>query len=140
MRHRQPNPRLAKIHRSYTVEEISHLFGIHKNTVRMWIRTSLPTVDERRPILVHGLALWAFLTERRRTAKQTCLTGEIYCMRCRSPKAPAANMVDYLEITKTSGNLRGICPDCNCLMHRRVALDRLRAVAADLDVRFPQEV
>jgi len=137
---RRPNPRLVKIHRSYTVEEIARLFGIHKNTVRMWIRTGLATIDQRRPSLVHGLALAAFLSERRRGAKQACLPGEIYCMRCRSPKTPAANMVDYLKITKTSGNLRGICPDCNSLMHRRVALGRLRSVTADLDVGFPQAV
>jgi hypothetical protein len=28
------NPRLVKIHRSYSVEEIARLFGIHKNTRR----------------------------------------------------------------------------------------------------------
>ena len=31
-----PNPRLAKIHRCYSVEEVSRLFRIHKNTVRHW--------------------------------------------------------------------------------------------------------
>jgi len=140
MKRRRPNPRLVKIRRSYTVEEIARLFGIHKNTIRMWIKAGLATIDDRRPSLVHGLTLMAFLSERRRSTKQTCLPGEIYCVRCRSPKAPAANMVDYLEITKTSGNLRGICPDCNSFMHRRVAFGRLRAVTADLDVSFPQAV
>lgn len=29
---RHPNPRLAKIHRTYTVEEIAYLLGVHKNS------------------------------------------------------------------------------------------------------------
>ncbi len=32
MRKRRPNPRLAKIHRNYSVEEIATLYDIHKNT------------------------------------------------------------------------------------------------------------
>lgn len=32
---RHPNPRLAKIHRSYTVEEVAGVFGVHRNTVRV---------------------------------------------------------------------------------------------------------
>lgn len=32
MGYRHPNPRLVKVHRNYSVEEIARLFGIHKNT------------------------------------------------------------------------------------------------------------
>jgi hypothetical protein len=46
---RRPNPRLAKIHRSYTVEESATLFGVHRNTVREWVRRGLPTSDRKRP-------------------------------------------------------------------------------------------
>ena len=45
MRKRHPNPRLVKIHRNYTVEEIATLFGIHKNTVRDWVKAGL--TDQR---------------------------------------------------------------------------------------------
>jgi excisionase family DNA binding protein len=138
MRRRRPNPRLIKIHRSYAVEEIARVLGVHKNTVRKWLKEGLRTIDGRRPTLVHGLDLVEFLEERRRRAKRTCRPGEIYCVRCRLPKRPAANLADYLVITSTSGNLRGICPDCDSLMHRRVALARLDIVAAELEVTFPQ--
>jgi hypothetical protein len=137
---RRFNPRLIKIHRSYAVDEIARVLAVHKNTVRAWIKSGLATIDQRRPTLVHGLSLATFLAERRRRAKRTSPPGEIYCMRCRSPKTPAANMADYLETTATSGNLRGICPACGSLMHRRVALARLHDVTAELDVTFPQAV
>ena len=35
MAKRHQNPRLAKIHRSYKVDEIADLYGTHKNTVRI---------------------------------------------------------------------------------------------------------
>ena len=51
---RQPNPRLAKIHRSYSVEEIARLFKVHKNTVRAWLRQGLEAIDGQRPTVARG--------------------------------------------------------------------------------------
>jgi DNA-directed RNA polymerase specialized sigma24 family protein len=49
---RRPNYRQVKIHRNYTVEEIASVFGIHKNTVREWIKAGLPVLDDKRPMLI----------------------------------------------------------------------------------------
>ena len=139
-RRRRPNPRLVKIHRNYTVDEIARTFGNHKNTVRAWIKQGLPTIDSRRPTLIYGLDLARFLGDRRKTGKQSCDPGQIYCVKCRSPKAPAGGIAEYISITVTTGNLRGICPDCEILIHRRVSLAKLDVVCADLEVDFPQAV
>jgi hypothetical protein len=64
---RHPNHRHVKGHRSYTVEEIAGLFNIHKNTVREWVKAGLPTSDDRRPMLILGHELIAFLQARRVT-------------------------------------------------------------------------
>ena len=58
---RHPNHRLAKIHRNYTVDEVANLFAVHRNTVRQWIKSGLPTTDSRRPLLILGRDLVAFL-------------------------------------------------------------------------------
>jgi excisionase family DNA binding protein len=137
---RRPNPRAVKIHRSYTVEEAAGTLRVHKNTVRAWIKRGLPTIDSRRPILINGLDLFRFLTSERNKRKQRCAMGELYCVRCRAPKAPAGGMVDYLPITSAAGNLRGLCPDCDALIHRRVSLSRLHAIRGDMDIAFPQGV
>ncbi len=136
-RRRRPNPRLVKIHRNYTVEEVARTLGAHKNTVRAWITKGLPTIDSRRPTLIHGLDLARFLETRRKAAKQTCDPGQIYCVKCRFPKTPAGRMADYIPITATSGNLRGICPDCEILIHRRVSRAKLDCVRSNLEVAFP---
>jgi hypothetical protein len=41
MAHTRLNPRRAKLHRSYTVEETARLFGVHRNTVRAWLKQGL---------------------------------------------------------------------------------------------------
>ena len=135
---RHPNPGLVKIHRSYTVEEVARILRKHKNTVRAWIKQGLRPIDERRPTLVHGLELVSFLRKRRMSGKRPCLPGHTYCLKCRSPKQPAAGMADYLPISDTSGNLRAICPDCGKFMHRRASLAKLTIIGAGLDIAFPQ--
>lgn len=138
MRKRHPNPRLAKIHRSYTVDEVADLLGIHKNTVREWVKRGLPTNDGRRPMLILGRDLVAFLTARRAQNKRTCKPGEIYCVRCRAPQTPAGDMVDYVPVTATLGNLAAICSACETMMYRRVSLAKLAHVCGDLAVTMPQ--
>jgi hypothetical protein len=135
---RHPNHRHVKIHRSYTVEEIASLFTTHKNTVRAWVKAGLPTCDDKRPLLILGHELIAFLQARRVKNKQTCQPGEIYCVRCRAPKFPAGDMADYQPVTDKFGNLTAICPDCNSIMNRRVSLAKLGQVQGRMDIAFPQ--
>lgn len=137
---RRPNHRLVKRHRSYTVEEAATVLGVHRQTVRQWIRVGLRTSDERRPYLLLGHDLAEFLIERRRKNKVRCSPGTIYCVRCRSAKAPAGGMVDYVPTRLTLGNLVGICPDCGGLIYRRSSPNRLAEIRHHLDVRMPNGV
>jgi len=132
------NPRRVKIHRCYTVEEVANLFGVHKNTVRDWLKAGLPRIDGRRPILILGRQLAGFLHTRRERRRQRCRAGEFYCFRCRAPKASAARTAEYLPVTAQSGNLRATCADCGTRMYRRVSLHKLAALTSDLQVALPQ--
>ncbi len=138
MRKRRPNYRLVKTHRSYAVEDIGRLFGIHKNTVRAWVKAGLPPCDKKRPILILGTDLAAFLQRRRMKNKRPCQPGEIYCVRCRAPKAPAGDMAEYQPITATLGNLIGICPECDLMIYRRVSLEKLEQVCGKMNVTFSE--
>ena len=135
---RRPNPRLVKIHRSYSVEEIACLFGTHKNTVREWVKAGLPTCDSKRPMLILGRELVTFLQARRMKNKRPCRPGEIYCVRCRCPKFPAGDMSDYLPVTEKLGNLIGICPECDLMIYRRVSLAKLEQVRGKMNVTFSE--
>lgn len=138
MSRRAGNPRLVKIHRSYSVEEAASQLAVHKNTVREWIRRGLPTVDHHRPTLILGRDLAKFLEERRKRSKRPCAPGQIYCIRCRCPREPEGQQADYLPLTATGGNLMGTCPVCATCMYRRVNVARIGAVSGNLRIRMPQ--
>jgi hypothetical protein len=131
-----PNYRRVKIYRSYTVEDIAHDFGIHKNTVRAWVKVGLPVSDDKRPMLILGSELAAYLKARRTKNKRPCRPGEIYCVRCRAPKRPGGDMAEYQPISDNSGNLVGICPDCETMLYRRVNMAELVQVRGNLEVTF----
>jgi hypothetical protein len=139
-RRTRPNPRRVKKLNSYTVDEAARTLDVHKNTVREWIKRGLPTIDDRRPTLVLGGAIADFLVERRVRNRRPCGPGEFYCMRCRAPRRPAERMADYLPLTTSTGNLRGICPACSALIHRRVSLAKLGVFRDFLDITFPERL
>jgi helix-turn-helix protein len=134
MGYRHLNCRLAKIHRTYTVDDLSRLLTIHKNTVRNWLRQGLQPIDAQRPTLIRGEELRRFLAERRSRSKQTCGPGRIFCLPCRAPKVPAGKIADCIQTGDTAGTLQGICPDCSRMIYRKVNPQKLNAVRGDLDV------
>lgn len=135
LRKRHPNHRLVKIHRTYTVEEIAKLFGIHKNTVRDWVKAGLAIIDEKRPMLILGSDLVEFLKTRRVKNKRPCKPGQLYCLRCRAPQYPAGDMAEYKPVTEKFGNLSAICPACDTMMYQRVSLAK---ICRKLDISFPE--
>jgi hypothetical protein len=130
------NPRLVKIHFSYTLDEIGSLLGVHKNTVRAWVKAGLTKIDASRPALVQGRDLRTFLEARRNASKRTCPPGTLFCLKCREPKPPAFDMLDCILVNAMSGNLRGLCPTCGTLMHRRVQIERLDVIMPGRTIQF----
>ena len=135
---RRPNHRLVKTHRTYSIEEAARRLGAHKNTVRAWIKDGLPTCDGKRPTLILGCELATYLKARRKKNKKPCKPGEIYCVRCRTPKRPAENMAEYQKVTETLGTLVGICPDCEAMMYRRTSRAKLDEIQGILDISFSE--
>ena len=135
---RRYNPRLPKLHRNYTAEEVARLLDVSRQTVWKWLKADLKAIDGHRPILVLGEELRRFLRERRAKRKSPTPPGMIYCLGCREPRTPAGNMVDYIPLTPTTGNFLGICPICDSMIYRRINLGRMDEVRGNLDVKFTQ--
>jgi hypothetical protein len=134
---RSPNPRLAKTHRNYSVGEIAALYKVHKNTVLAWRDAGLtPIADGRKPLVFVGADVSAFLKTKRTKNKHPLRSGQIYCVACRAVKEPAYGEAEYLPLTPTSGNLRGLCPTCTRLIHRRTSRKNLTAVQGQLKITF----
>lgn len=124
----------VKTHLPYNVDEAARAVGKHRNTVLAWIKAGLETVDGKKPYLIKGAVLAAFVKAKRSKNKQQCGPGRLYCLRCRQAQRPALGMADIKVLTGTLGDLVGLCPVCETLMHRRVNLRRLVAALGDLDV------
>jgi hypothetical protein len=118
---RRHNPRLVKIHYSYTLGELASLLGLHKNTITHWRRQGLKPIDNVRPVLFNGKEVRLFLERRRQCAKQPCGAGELYCLRCRKPKRPADSTIEFVRLPFGGGSLRGGCADCQGMMYRRIS-------------------
>lgn len=103
---RNLNPRLAKVHRTYIVEEIARRWGVHRNTVRQWNRKGGATIDKKRPLLVKGRDLGEFLIcpsceclmyRRVNVTRLDAVRGELEVRVTRALSHIGANMVDHLE-------------------------------------------
>lgn len=138
MANRKIDARRIKIHLSYTISEVAELLGVHKNTVQHWIKSGLPHIRDGRPLLILGQDLKEFLNGRRLKGRKPCPPGHLFCLKCREPRRPAARMLDYVPITLTSGNLKGICEVCETFIFRRILLVKVATASAEFDVQFPQ--
>ncbi len=135
-RNRRPNWRLVKSLRSYTVDEVALRLGVHRNAVRYWIKNGLPVSSDQRPHLIHGAALVAFLKSRKAAKQRKCAPGEMFCLKCREPRAPAAGTLDYEQGRTLRASLIGLCPVCTKLMRRFVSVGRTAAVCAEFAVQL----
>lgn len=139
MAKRRADWRRVKRHRTYTVEDAAEVLGVHKHTIRNWLKTEgLHPIDDRRPLLIQGADLAEFLVERRRHARRKCGPSEFYCLPCRSPRTPAGNIAEYRPISGVLGNLRAICPVCEHFMHRNVNQVGLVELQRYLEIVFAQ--
>lgn len=136
-RARKANWRRIKRHRNYTVDEVARVLGVCKGTVRRWVKTGLPALIDKKPLLILGDDLIAFHKAKAKY-RQKCQPHECYCVKCRAPRPPAGDMAEYIPIKATNGNLRALCPDCETLMHKRVNLDQLSRIRGTLQVSIPQ--
>ncbi len=131
------NPYLIKINRSYTFEELAAVFGVHKNTVAVWVKNDLPCLKEKRPFLILGVDARLYLQGQRGSKKQKCKPNELFCMRCKAPTKPAENFVEYLPLSASKGRLTGFCCRCECVVNKFVSYDSIEGYSAIFDLTKP---
>ena len=135
---RRINPYLIKVHRSYSASELAACCGVHKNTVRNWQAKGLEPIDKDRPVLFMGSTARAFFLRRKASRNRPCPPGSLYCFRCRAPRKPALGMVELVQITAASGNLRAQCECCETIMHRRVRIADVGTVMPNFAIQTTQ--
>jgi hypothetical protein len=87
-----------------------------------------------RPHLILGAVLIEFLQARRLAAKRKCRLGELYCLKCRAPRKPVAELIEHRPMASGRFRIVGICSTCERLMQRFVAIGNLEASLRELGV------
>lgn len=115
---RKYNLRRISLTMSYSVQELSELFDIHKNTVLRWIKDGLATIDNKKPYLIHGGILKTFLFEKQKSRKANCKSNEFYCFKCRCPRSALSESVRISRRNEYRIKIQGLCKMCNTKMYR----------------------
>jgi hypothetical protein len=135
---RYPSARRIKIHRNYSIEEIARVLRVHKNTARRWTKIGLSAINDKgRPKIYLGTEIHRFLGERRARTRRPCSDGQMFCFRCREPRAPVHGEADLLPFTTEMASLCGMC-QCGTLMYRRVSKRTLHRALVTLTVTIPK--
>ncbi|CCE03757.1 hypothetical protein [Bradyrhizobium sp. STM 3809] len=137
MANRRHSARRVKRLRTYNVREAAKVTGATAATVRHWLTSGLHAVEGCYPTIVRGADLIDFLKRRNTDRKNPCGPGRLFCLRCKEPRRPAFDEVEFWPSGPRLGSLRGICPSCTGMMNRRTSTARIKAATADLRVSFP---
>ena len=114
---------------TYSVNQISDLFHIHKRTAQAWFKEGLQRIDNQRPYLVLGSELKRFIKERQNKRKQKCQIDELYCMKCRLPRKVKGNQVLIIRLNEKSAQIVGICCDCGSKVNQLNSLKNIEKIA-----------
>lgn len=119
------NVRLIRQKRSYSIQEIAELYGLHKNVISRWIKDGLPIIDHHKPYLIYGADLSAYLSKRRARRKCKCGPDEFYCCKCRLPRRVWENVVDVVFQNESKLRISALCAVCNTQIYRIGSVNKL---------------
>lgn len=118
------NTRIIKSKSTYSIEEISELLKVHKNTVGTWIKEGLQKIDAHLPYLVFGQDLIDFLKTRNNSKKRPCAPNKLFCCKCQKLSKPLNNIV-CIKITDARTNIAGFCETCSTKINKAISPNKI---------------
>lgn len=119
------NTRLIKHNHTYRYHEIADLFGLHSNVIPRWIKNGLCRIDDKKPYLVHGSDLAAYLQSRQKSRKKRCAEDEAFCCKCRLPRRMWENIVDLEIKNQKTLVISGLCIACDTPMKKIGSISKM---------------
>jgi len=127
-------------HRCYMVEEAALIIGATPQTIRKWGNGDLPLLTSRRPHLVNGSDLIAYIKARAdRTQRPKLEIGQVRCFRCGLREKPLGEMADYIPMTPTRGRLAALCSACEGECSLFIGQTKLALYAKVLDIFYRKD-
>ena len=119
---------------TYTVEEAASALGVTSATIRNYVRRGLPIMTSRRPYLISGEALRAFLLNERVGRKRPLQDNELFCPSCGTGRRPFGLMVDLIVHSGKSRRLTGLCDVCDGPCQRMIGARQIKEFAVIFDI------
>jgi hypothetical protein len=132
-----PDLRRIRPTMTYSVEEIAEVTGKCPATVLRWIAAGLPIMEDRRPYLVEGSVLIAWLAERRKSRRHKCGPNELFCFRCRAPRRPVQGSVTSAPRDSKTVTIRAKCNVCGLDMVQAASVQKAAERLAGLGAFTP---
>ena len=110
------NPNLILSYRSYTVERLCTLYAskkLHAQTIRRWVKFDKLEVVCKKPLLIYGESLKAFLYARNEGHKKTLKIDQLKCVKCKGFFTPKDKIITLYRNKNGSLRATGYCTPCN---------------------------
>lgn len=124
------NPMGVKSALTYEVSEAAAALGVSTATIRNWVRDGLPIMATKKPYLISGAELRAYLRAKNKAAKKLLKYDELTCFRCGAGRKPLAMVVDCFPNTSKTSRLAGECEQCGGTASRLISNTRREEFAA----------
>ena len=111
----------VRSHRPYTIATLAALMDVDQATVRRWINRNglkVAVVSEKRPIILQGSKVKAWMKARQTAQRQPCAPNEMYCVRCKSPRQIAPESFHIVQRNAAKLTVKGNCVTCGLGLHR----------------------
>ena len=113
----------------YDVEELCTMHKVHAQTVRQWVKNGLLTIDRRKPTLIYGADLKAFLGKLNKAQKCQTAFDQMFCLKCRDAK-PFYRQRIYLEQARQYVRAKALCRSCRSIMNKTYKMDDIPKLRA----------
>ncbi len=107
------NYTLIESNRSYSTEKIQKLLKIHPQTIRGWVKEEGLQCVSKKPMLIYGAILKAFIKTRNEKHKKTLDFKEMKCLKCRNISVPKDNQISIYNNQNGSIRAVGVCSNCD---------------------------
>lgn len=130
----------VRSHRPYTIATLAALLGAGERTVRRWIERdglAVAIVDHSRPIILLGSKVKAWGLARKKAKRQPCGFGEMYCVRCKTPRRIDPDSFHIILRNQTKLTVKGDCETCGLTLHRFGSPSNRAALEAEFGPKRP---
>lgn len=115
--------RTIKAKKSYSTKELSQLLGVHAQTIRLWRKEGLASIDESSHYaLFLGSTVKSFLQAQVDTRRVRLKEGEFYCLSCNKAvtvkNAQTVSQEKLVGKDKLSVRHHGNCDNCGNKVNR----------------------